>query len=117
MDKTAQLQTLIGRLTPQQAAELARTVELARALGREVEAMPTEPILEALRPTLRQVKPPRVPGLLRLICAGFEDLLTDRDDDPRLEGLIPRTSIARWWQAIALIAGSEVQALETKLRD
>jgi hypothetical protein len=44
-------------------------------------------------------------------------LLTDRDDDPRLEGLIPRTSISRWWQAIALIAGSEVQALETKLRD
>src|ERR1700760_2662674 len=117
MDKAGQLQTLVGRLTPQQATELARTVEFARALGREIEAMPSAPILEALRPTLRQVKPPRVLGLQRLICAGFEDFLTDRDDDPRLEGLIPRASIGRWWQAVALIAGSEVQALETKLRD
>ncbi len=92
-------------------------MELTRTLGREAEAMPSAPILDALRPTLRQVKPPRVPSLQRLICAGFEDFLTDRNDDPRLEGLIPRASISRWWQAIALIAGSEVQALEARLRE
>ena len=117
MDKAAQLQTVLGRLSPQQAIELARTVELAHALGREVEALPSAPILDALRPTLRLVKPPRVPTLQRLICAGFEDFLTDRDDDPRLEGLIPRPSIAPWWQAVALLAGSEVQALDARLRE
>ena len=117
MDKAAQLQTVVGRLSPQQAIELARTVELAHALGREMEALPSAPILDALRPTLRVVKPPRVPTLQRLICAGFEDFLTDREDDPRLEGLIPRTSISRWWQAIATIAGSEVTALDARLRE
>lgn len=117
MDKAAQLQSVLGRLPPKQAIELARTVELARALGRETDAMPSAPILDALRPTLRLAKPPRVPSLQRIICTGFEDFLTDRDDDPRLEGLIPRSSIARWWQALALIAGSEIQALEAKLRE
>jgi hypothetical protein len=117
MDKTAQLQTVLGRLSPQQASELARTVELNRALGRETEAMPCEPILEALRPMLRIAKPPRVPTLQRLICSGFDEFLTDRDDDPRLEGLIPRSSLPRWWKAIALIAGDEVRAFETRLRE
>jgi len=117
MDKAAQLQTVLGRLSPQQAAELARTVELTRALGREVEAMPSMPILEALRPALRLTRPPRVPSLQRLICVGFEDFLTDRDDDPRLEGLIPRTSIARWWQAVVMTAGSEVKEFETRLHE
>jgi len=115
MDKVAQLQTVLGRLSSQQAIELARTVELARALGREAEAMPSAPILEALRPTLRLVKPPRVPTLQRLICAGFEDFLTDRDDDPRLEGLIPRASISRWWQAVALVASGELETFEARL--
>lgn len=117
MDKVTQLQTALGRLPLKQAIELARTVELARALGRETEAMPSASILDALRPTLRLTKPPRVPSLQRLICAGFEDFLTDRDDDPRLEGLIPRASIPRWWQAVALIAGGEVQVLEARLRE
>jgi hypothetical protein len=117
MDKASQLQTVLGRLSPEQAIELARTVELAHALGRETQALPRAPILNALRPTLRLVKPPRVPTLQRLICAGFEDFLTDRDDDPRLEGLLPRSSIARWWQAVMLIAGSEVQALDAQLRE
>ena len=117
MDKAAQLHTVLGRLSPQQAIELARTIELAHALGHETETLPSAPILDALRPTLRVVKPPRVPTLQRLICAGFEDLLTDRDDDPRLEGLIPRTSIAHWWQAVATVAGNEVTALDARLRE
>lgn len=117
MDKAVQLETVLGRLSPQQATELARTIELDRALGRETAATPIAPILAVLRPTLRLVKPPRIPTLQRLICAGFEDFLTDREDDPRLEGLIPRASIARWWQAAALIADGEIKALETRLHD
>ncbi|HWE76364.1 MAG TPA: hypothetical protein VG328_24595 [Stellaceae bacterium] len=117
MDKAAQLQTVLGRLSSPQAAELARAVELDRALGRVVESMPSEAILEALRPMLRIAKPPRVPTLQRLICVGFEDFLTDHDDDPRLEGLIPRASLSRWWQAIEMIAGDEVRAFETRLRE
>jgi hypothetical protein len=117
MDKAAQLQTVLGRLSPQQATELARTVELNRALGKTTDAVPSEPILDALRPMLRLAKPPRVPTLQRLICSGFDDFLTDRDDDPRLEGLIPRKSLSRWWEAVTLVAGAEIQEYETRLRE
>jgi hypothetical protein len=115
MDKAAELQAIIGKLSPQQAAELARSVELGRALGRD--SLPSARILDALRPMLRVAKPARIPSLHRLICAGFEDFLTDRSDEPRLEGLIPRASLTPWWQAIALIAGPEVATFDARLRE
>lgn len=115
MDKAAQLQTVLGRLSPEQACQLARAVELDHALGRE--GLPSASILDALRPILRLSRPPRVPTLQRLICAGLEDFLTDRIDDPRLEGLIPRSSLAPWWQAVTLTAGAEIKALEARLRE
>ena len=115
MDKAAQLQTTLGRLAPPQACELARAVELDRALGRD--GLPSNAILEALRPALRIAKPPRIPTLHRLICAGIEEFLTDRTDDPRLEGLIPRSSLAPWWQAATSIAAADIAALEAHLRE
>ena len=66
---------------------------------------------------LRVTRPPRVPTLHRLICAGLEDFLSDRSDDPRLEGLVPRSSLTPWWQAAKLLAGSEIEALEARLRE
>jgi hypothetical protein len=115
MDKAAQLQTVLGQLSHQQACQLARAVELDHALGRD--GLPSAAILDALRPTLRLAKPVRVPTLQRLICVGLEDFLTDRSDDPRLEGLIPRASLAPWWQASLMIAGAEIKALEARLRE
>lgn len=115
MDKAEQLQSVIGKLSPQQTTELARAVELERALGRD--GLPSAPILDALRPSLRVAKPPRVPTLQRLICAGVEDFLTDRIDDPRLEGLLPRSSLQPWWLAIRFIAGPQIDALETQFRE
>jgi hypothetical protein len=115
MDKAAQLQTVLGKLSAEQACQLARAVELDHALGRE--GLPSASILDALRPALRLTRPPRVPTLQRLICVGLEDFLTDRIDDPRLEGLIPRSSLGPWWQAATLIAGAEIKALEARLRE
>jgi hypothetical protein len=115
MDKAAQLQTVLGRLSPKQACDLARAVELDHALGRD--GLPSAAILEALRPALRLAKPTRIPTLQRLICVGIEEFLTDRIDDPRLEGLIPRASLAPWWQAASLIAGNEIAALEARLHE
>lgn len=114
MDKAAQLQTVLGRLSAQQACELARALELDHALGRD--GLPSAPILEALRPLLRIAKPARIPTLQRLVCAGIEEFLCDRIDDPRLEGLIPRASLAPWWQAASLIAGGDLEVLEARLR-
>ena len=107
MDQAAQLQHVLARLSPQQAGELARKVELERALG--CERFPSAPILDALRPVLRVARPPRVPTLQRLVCVGLEDFLGERTDEPRLEGLIPRASLAPWWQAMRHIAPGEIE--------
>jgi hypothetical protein len=114
MEKLAQLQATLGRLSPEQAGQLARTVELDRALGKE--ALPSTAILDSLRPVLRVARPPRVPTLCRLVCNGLEEFLTDRWDEPRLHGLIPRRSIMPWWQAAIRVAGDEIAALEARLR-
>src|SRR3984893_16864229 len=109
MDKKAeQLKGLPNNLPTSEAVVLARKLETQRALGQET--LPAEAVLSILRPQLRRVRPQRVPTLCRLACAGFEDFLADRVDDPRLPGLIPRAAIPPWWQALERMAPQGLQA-------
>lgn len=59
---------------------------------------------------------PRVPTLCRLVCQAFEAFLTDRADDPRLPGLIPRSMIAPWWDAIVALCGDELVRFDRRLK-
>jgi hypothetical protein len=106
MDKSAQIDQALGRLSTKDALALARAVELARAKGEET--LPTEVLLASLRPALRQAKAPRVPDLRRLVARAFEPFLSDRDDEPRVPGLIPRAALAPWWRALGHCAGAEM---------
>jgi hypothetical protein len=105
--KSEQLKGLLNTLPTNEAVALARKLETQRALGQE--ALPAETVLAILRPQLRRARPQRVPSLCRLACAGFEDFLVDRVDDPRLPGLIPRSAIAPWWQALERTAPEELK--------
>ncbi|HXP74838.1 MAG TPA: hypothetical protein VN823_11885 [Stellaceae bacterium] len=105
--KSEQLKGLLNALPTNEAVSLARKLETQRALGQET--LPAEAVLSFLRPQLRRVRPQRVPTLCRLACAGFEDFLVDRVDDPRLPGLIPRSAIAPWWQALERMAPQELR--------
>jgi hypothetical protein len=105
--KSEQLKGLLNTLPTNEAVALARKLETQRALGQE--ALPAETVLAILRPQLRRVRPQRVPSLCRLACAGFEDFLVDRVDDPRLPGLIPRSAIIPWWQALERMAPAELK--------
>jgi hypothetical protein len=105
--KAEQLKGLLNALPTSEAVMLARKLETQRALGQE--SLPAETVLAILRPQLRRVRPQRVPTLCRLACSGFEDFLVDRVDDPRLPGLIPRSAIAPWWQALERMAPQEVK--------
>jgi hypothetical protein len=115
MDKITQLRMVLSQLPSKQALALAHGVELQRALRKD--GLPSEPVLEGLRPLLREHKPARVPTLCRLICTGIEEFLTDATDDPRIDGLIPRSSIPAWWSAVSHIAPAEIETLQVKLRD
>lgn len=114
-DKAKKLQQLLGKLSSRQATAVARGVETERALGQKT--LPSETILDALRPQLRQAGAKRVPTLRRLACIAFEDFLTDRDDDPRLPGVIARATVDPWWRALRRVAGAELDAFEAELKE
>jgi hypothetical protein len=113
MDRAAELREALGGLSVQEALALARSVELSR-LNRN-EELPAELVLAALRPTLRAARAPRLPDLRRLVARAFEPFLADREDDPRIPGLVPRSSIVPWWQALETIAGPDLAALQSRL--
>lgn len=113
-DKTAQLQTALDQLSSSEALALARAVELQRAMGEE--KLPTDSILERLRPQMKELRPSRVPTLRRLVCRGFEEFLCDQEDNPRLPGLLPRGTIMPWWRGLARVAGPSMAEREAALR-
>ena len=113
-EKKEQLRDALGRLSLTQAARLAHALELQRSLG--TETLPTETVLEGVRPLLRDARPGRAPSVGRLVCSGFEEFLSDHDDDPRIEGLIPRRSIRPWWTAARYVAADQITALTQQLR-
>jgi hypothetical protein len=114
MDKNEKLHEALGRLSAQEAATLAQAVELQRSLG--TETLPTNAILDVVRPRLRDARPRRHPTVFRLICNAFDEFLTDRRDEPRIAGLIPRKSVGPWRAVLWHIAKDEIAALTIKLR-
>lgn len=113
-DETAKLQTALESLSSREAMALARAVELQRAMG--AETLPTDSILARLRPQMKEFRPNRVPTLRRLVCSGFEEFLYDREDDPRLPGLLPRSTIEPWWRGLGLVAGAMIAERAATLR-
>lgn len=59
---------------------------------------------------------PRVPTLCRLVCQAFEAFLANRADNPRLPGLIPRSMIAPWWDAVTALCADELARFEQRLK-
>jgi hypothetical protein len=113
-DKANRLKQLLSSLSGRQAAAVASGVETERVLGRET--LPSETILAALRPQLREAGAKRVPTLCRLACNMFEDFLSDRCDDPRPPGVIARDAIDPWWRALQHVAGPEIREFEAELK-
>ena len=59
---------------------------------------------------------PRVPTLCRLACQGFEMFFSDRADDPRMPGLIPRAIIGPWWNGVTALCAPEMEKYERRLK-
>ena len=110
--KREELQEFLDQLPPEEAAALARKLELQRALGQET---PAESILAGLRRQLRVAQPARTPTLFRLAAAGFEEFLVDHPGASRMPGLIPRASIDPWWQTLKQLVPEEMKAAEAEL--
>ena len=114
MDKKLdQLQAALTTLPTGEAVVLARKLETQRALGHE--SLPTDAILAALRPQLRTAAPQRIPTLRRLAVMGFEDFLSDDDEEKRVPGAIPRRSAVPWWQACERFAPEEIKTYASEL--
>ncbi|HZL60382.1 MAG TPA: hypothetical protein VFC38_11880 [Stellaceae bacterium] len=67
-------------------------------------------------PSPPKVHAPRVPTLCRLACQAFEWYLSDREDSPRMPGLVPRAIIAPWWEGLTRLCGGEMDRFERRLK-
>ncbi len=110
--KLAELKGFLDQLPTDEAAALARKLELQRAMGQET--LPAAAILTSLRRQLRLARPARTPTLWRLIAAGFEDFLVDDEGAARMPGLILRTSVEPWWQTLRRLVPTEIRTHETE---
>jgi hypothetical protein len=93
-DKSAVLQSFLGKLPEQAAAKLAHAIEMDRMM--EGKALPHEAILMGLRPSLRQLHggSSRTRTPLRLFCQPFEDLLTSEPRRAKQKGVLARATVA-----------------------
>lgn len=114
-EKAKKLELILAKLSHRQALAFARSIETERALGKA--SLPTEAILAALRPQLRQGQAPRVPTLCRLACTAFEEFLTDSTEMKRPEGRITRAVIGPWWKGVQAVGGNDMLELERSFRD
>src|SRR6185312_7662175 len=110
------LRSLLGRLPPATAQQLARAIEADKLY--DGKGLPHDIILETLRPALRQTTPEgRVLTPLRLFCQPFEDLLIDAGGKAKLKGRIARESILPVWTWISTtVLPDEAQAYSSNVR-
>lgn len=95
----AKLEAHFRSLDEPSLLRVARAVELARAGDRKD---PTdEQILNSLRPRLRELRPPRLPTLQRVICQGLEPFLHDGPSpEEKRKGNLSRAVLAPWWRLL-----------------
>jgi hypothetical protein len=110
------LRSLLGRLPPATAQQLARAIEADKLY--DGKGLPHDVILESLRPALRQAPPEgRVLTPLRLFCQPFEDLLINAGGKAKLKGRIARESILPVWTWISTtVLPDEAQSYSNDVR-
>jgi hypothetical protein len=111
-EKRQQITELLRAMPPGKAALLARAITAMRASGGGT--LPTDFILDALSPALQTARPDRS-SLRRMICMPFEPFLTDDAQRDDAVGLIQRTTLMPWWDALTAVAGPEIAALEAEV--
>ncbi len=114
MDRNDQLRNALNSPTVRPATTPGQAIELQRALGKAI--APPEAGPDEDHSPLRNARPHGIPTLCRLVCNAFDPFLTDSENEPRIEGLIPRRAIKPWWAGVLHVAGNEIAALEQRLK-
>ena len=109
-DKTAVLQSFLGKLPEQAAAKLAHAIEMDRMM--DGKALPHDAILMGLRPSLRQLQggSSRTRTPLRLFCQPFEDLLTSEPRRTKQKGILARASVSPIFTWLGVLLPNETSA-------
>jgi hypothetical protein len=109
-DKTAVLQSFLGKLPEQAAAKLAHAIEMDRMM--DGKALPHDAILMGLRPSLRQLQggSSRTRTPLRLFCQPFEDLLTSEPRRAKQKGILSRASVSPVFTWLGVLLPNETSA-------
>ncbi|HZT89093.1 MAG TPA: hypothetical protein VFA12_14055 [Stellaceae bacterium] len=121
--KQAQLDELIGSGPLAELAQRlcalpeAKFLAVVGQLERHAHVPAIGLLMDACRPRLRQLRPPRVPSLKRLFCRPFEDLLVSRQPPEGLaKARILRDAVDPCWAAIKAAGQEQIAELEENLR-
>lgn len=110
--KRDQLTALLKAIPPDKAVALARAVETMRQ--GDPGSFPADAVLDALAPALAAARRERY-KLQPMVLAAIDPFLTEDDATARAPGLLARSVVVPWWEAIRLVAAASFVALQGEL--
>ncbi len=111
-EKLEQLTALLKAIPPDKAVALARAVETMRRS--DPASFPAKAVLDALAPALATARRERS-ALQPMTCVALEPFLAYDDSFAGVPGLIARSTIAPWWDALRAAAGPMFASLQAEL--
>src|SRR5689334_17454486 len=109
--KQERLAAFLRSLPVERARVLAQMLVALREGGDS--SLPTDYLLGALQ--VRTEDMARKPNLRRLVCDAVEHFLTDEDLEQPVAGLVPRSLLRPWWDAVGWVDPGRLRALEEDL--
>jgi hypothetical protein len=111
-EKLEQLTALLKAIPPDKAVALARAVETMRRS--DPAGFPAKAVLDALAPALATARRKRS-ALQPMTCVALEPFLVENDSFAGVPGLIARSTIAPWWDALRAAARPVFASLQAEL--
>ncbi len=112
-EKREQLAALLRAIPPNKAVALARAVETM--LQGDSSGFPADVVLTALAPALAAARRERY-ALKPIVLSALNPFIAESESAERAAGLLGRSVLAPWWEALALVAADEFAALPMSSR-
>ncbi len=93
-DKKEKLKKFLAALGDNELRTLTQTIEYGRSLS--IDDIPSDEILDLIRPALSDLQPEHLPKLARVLCEPCEDFFISHPQDVKRPGQIPRRIIAQF---------------------
>lgn len=113
-DKRDKLKSLLLGLDTQGLRALTRAIEYGRKVSET--DLPSDEILDVIRPALAGIHPEHLPSIPRVLCEPCEDLFVPQEEgEEKWPGHIPRSIIAPYTAATRELVGKKIDGMEQRM--